>query len=190
MASDRERARGQEIAQLYLMECYVREHRARQARRTVTAGEVRFVKDDGSLSRDRPSDFVYRPKALKPLAKIVWSLSCSMGHLISASQRFNRIKSVHVSPDGLLGGKGYIQKITDMRKSLSEAIEHISATIDTIHDEINAPHWNPETLEDLSPQDQAEIEEMLDDSEEILANPEDYDADRYKEDVVDEADTE
>ena len=155
--------------------------------RSKTAGEVRFIKDDGELKRSIPPDFVFRPKSLKDISRVAWSLSVSMGHLISASQRFNRVKSINVSPDGRLGGKGYVQNISAMRTGLSESIETLSAVIDTLHDEIRAPHWNPDLHEDLTQKDKAEIEEMIEDSNEILENPENYDSREYQEDVVEDA---
>jgi hypothetical protein len=150
-----------------------------------TAGEIRFVKDQGPEEREISPDFDFKAKYVKPLTKFVWQLSCSMGHLSSAQSSFNKIKAVNVSPDGKLGGKGYIQKITDIRTNLASAIETISSVIDTVHDEVNAEHWKP-SREEMPSQDKAEVEEMLQDSEDILSNPEEYDDKEYQEDVLDD----
>ena len=153
--------------------------------RTKTAGEIRFVKDQGPEEREIPSDFAYKAKYVKPLNKIVWSLSCAMGHLTSAQSDFNKIKAVNISPDGKLGGKGYIQPISEIRTNLAQAVETISNTIDTIHDEVNGDHWKP-TVESLSPSDKAEVEELQQDSEEIIEDPESYADKEYKEEVLDD----
>jgi hypothetical protein len=136
-----------------------------------TAGEVRFVKDDGSIKRAIPPDFTFSPKAIKPLTKVIWSLSVALGHMINGSNRFNRIKSISISPDGLVGGKGYVQKIPDMRKHLSDAIETVTAIIDTLHDEITADHWQDMKKQTLSDKDRKEVQDMLSDSEDILMDP-------------------
>lgn len=154
-----------------------------------TAGEIRFVKDQGPEEREIPLEFKFQGKYLKPLSKVLWQLSCSMGHLSSAQSTFNKIKAVNVSPDGRLGGKGYIQKITDIRTNLSAAIETISSSIDTIHDEIKADHWQP-SIKKLPKQDKAQVEEMVQDSEEIIANPEEYGDQELQEEVLDEVNAE
>jgi len=150
------------------------------------AGDVRFVKDDGSAKRSIPESFEFNPKSLKPITKVIWSLSVALGHLISGSNRFNRIKSISISPDGHVGGKGYVQKIPDMRQNLSKAIEITTAIIDTLHDEIKAPHWQPAKEEELTPKERKEVNEMLSDSEDILMNPEEYDRKVYKQTVEDD----
>jgi len=154
--------------------------------RNKTAGEIRFVKDQGPEERDIPSDFTFNAKYVKPLANVMWSLSCAMGHAVSAQSKFTKIKAVNVSPDGRLGGKGYIQKITDIRTNLADAIEKVSNTIDTLHDEINGDHWKP-SIEALPEKDQDEVEEMVQDSEDILEDPEGYDESEYSKEVEDEA---
>lgn len=155
------------------------------AARSKQAGEIRFIKDQGPEQREIPDNFEFDPKYVKPLANVLWSLSCSMGHLVSAQSSFTKIKAVKVSPDGKLGGKGYIQAIRDMRTSLSEAIETISNNIDTIHDEINGDHWKTPT-KSLSKKDKAEVDEMVSDAEEILEDPEAYDQQKYQEEVLDD----
>ena len=147
-----------------------------------TAGEIRFVKDQGELKRDIPKEFRFRSKNLKPLSKVLWSLSCSMGHMISAHSKFTKLKAVHLSPDGKLGGKGYIQSIKDMRAILTESVENLSNVIDTIHDEIEADHWQEGKM-DLSPQDQKEVDEAVSDSEDIMSDPEEYAEQEYQEEV-------
>lgn len=154
-----------------------------------TAGEVRFVKDQGPEEREIPTDFDFNARYVKPLAKVVWSLSCSMGHLSSAQSSFNKIKAVNVSPDGKLGGKGYIQKISDIRTNLATAIETISNTIDTLHDEINGDHWKPSRAT-MPEKDKAEVDEMVQDSEDIISNPEEYDDKEYQEEVLNDLDSE
>lgn len=150
-----------------------------------TAGEIRFVKDQGEIKREIPDDFRFRSKHLKPLSKVLWSLSCSMGHLISAHSKFTKLKAVHLSPDGRLGGKGYIQTIKDMRSNLTESVENISNIIDTIHDEVEAEHWQIGKAE-LSEQDQKEVDEAISDSEEIMSDPEEYAEKEYEEEVTDD----
>jgi hypothetical protein len=162
------------------------------AYRQKTAGEVRFIKDRGSDDKEwgwgspGPServiqeDFIFNPRYLKPLALTMRSALMALGHATSAHARFVKVKSRNVSPDGALGGKGYIQKIPDMRRQLMNTIEALSALTDTLHDELNAPHWNP-AEDTLDARDRDEVKEIVDDAEEIREDPEGWAAEQEEE---------
>lgn len=122
-------------------------------------------------SRQIPKTYKYDPKALKPLARMLWAMSVSMGHALQAYRTLNRVKSSTVSPDGMLGGRGYVMKITDLRQSLYTACEALSSISDTIHDEISAPHWKPK-LAELDKSELDSIDRLIGESEENLDNPE------------------
>lgn len=151
--------------------------------RTKTAGEVRFIKDRGGdknewgwgspgpSEREITESFVFNAKYLKPLACTLRSALMALGHATSAHARFVKIKSRNISPDGALGGKGYIAKIPDMRRQLMNVIEALSAFTDTVYDEIEAAHWNK--VEDtLSPRDRQDVQQIVQDVKEIKDDPE------------------
>jgi len=147
-----------------------------------TAGEVRFIKDRGGdknewgwgspgpSERQITSDFVFDPKYLKPLATTMRSALMALGHVSSAHDRFLKIKSRDVSPDGSLGGKGYIQKVSEMRRQLMNCSEALSAFTDTIYDEMAAPHWDP-AEDTLDPRERDEVREIVEEAEEIREDP-------------------
>jgi hypothetical protein len=126
---------------------------------------------DGSLKRNIPSNHQFDPKALKPLARMLFSTSVSLGHAVASYKEFARLKSARISPDGMLGGRGYVLKVKDVRAKLQQACELLSAVTDTIHDEMNAPHWRP-GLEGLGENDAEDVTEFLDEAEEVLEDPE------------------
>src|SRR5579863_4504271 len=139
---------------------------AKKISRAVLAAE----EDAPEPKRDLNVDYQFKARNIKPLAKILWSLSVSMGHLTSAAGRFFKLKSVNISPDGSLGGKGYIKPIRNLRKELYDAEELLSSIIDTIHDEINAPHWKA-VIKKLPPKKKKEVEEEISEAEDIMKNP-------------------
>ncbi len=152
--------------------------------RVKTAGEVVFRKDmsgdanQWAYATPNPSeralgDFNYNPMHAKPLAKTLRSTLAALGHILSAYNVFAKVKSARVSPDGSLGGKGYIQKIPDMRKQYMNAVEALSALSDTLYDEVNAPHWSVLSRQE-SPEEKQEVAEILADAEEIRENPEEW----------------
>lgn len=161
--------------------------KSRTASMSKTAGEVRFIKDNtsGDLSGDwaygaRPSgernigkDFVFNAKELKPLAKSLRSVLMALGHTTSGYNTFVKIKSRKISPDGQLGGTGYIMEIPHIRKSLMNCIEALSSISDCIYDEILAPHWNP-AEDTMTPRDREEVIEIVDQIKEIHDDPEEY----------------
>ena len=124
-----------------------------------------------ATKRDIPADHKFDPKALKPMSRMLWAMAVSLGHALTAYRQFTRLKSVTVSPDGLVGGRGYVMSVKDVRAKLYEACEALSAISDTIHDEINAPHWKPK-LGELEKQDLEEVEKFVGEAEGIMGDPE------------------
>ena len=139
-----------------------------------TAGEVKFVKEweqAGQLKRNFEGNFEVNPKAIQPLAGALWSMSMSMGHLHTAYRLFSKLKSATISPDGLMGGRGYIQSIKEMRKRVSESLENLSDVTDTIFDEIRAPHWEEE-VKVLPDREQRKYRSLIEEAEKVMDSPE------------------
>lgn len=164
-----------EITRKYLL------HKAAAGIRKV-GGEVRFIKDrsddqgqwafapPGASKREITHDFKYEPRNLKPLARCLRATNSALGFALSAHKEFLKLQSRKVSGDGLLGGKGYVQKIPDMRRQFMNVAEALSALSDTIGDEVQAPHW-AEISRNLPKADQTEITEDLDEADEAKNDP-------------------
>ncbi len=142
------------------------------------AGEVRFVKDDsnspmnagnwawGGLpasSRTGVAEFDYNPDCSEDLANVLKSTLIALGHVLYAYNIFAKLKSRDISPDGNLGGRGYIQEVKHMRKQYMNCVEALSSMSDTLYDEIEAPHWSK--LSRLPQKTMADIKEIKDDPE-------------------------
>lgn len=121
--------------------------------------------------RKIPASHNFDPKAMKPLVKMLWATSVALGHTLTAHRQFSRLKSVAFSPDGLVGGQGYVMGVKDIRAKLFEASEHLSTICDAIYDEVNAPHWKPK-LADLEKQDVSELKRLLSDATDYMEDPE------------------
>lgn len=141
-----------------------------------TAGEVRFIKDRGGdtgewawgeyspKNRNMVKDHKYNKKCAKDLARVLRSTLMALGHAMSAYSVFAKIKSRDVSPDGSLGGKGYIMEIKSMRKQYMNVVEALSALSDTVYDEINEDHWAA-AVEKLTAKILKEVEQIKEDPE-------------------------
>jgi hypothetical protein len=144
----------------------------------------------GGKKRNIPKDHPFEPRALKPMAKGLWAASVSLGHALTALRYLSRIKSATVSPDGMLGGRGYVMQVPEMRKTLQSAIEGLSSITDTLHDEMAAPHWKPQ-LANLDQNEAEDIENFVQRSRDILDDPEqeaDDEATKIEEENDDEED--
>ncbi len=147
----------------------------KQAMLKKQAGEVRFVKDNSNSTdgwawggftpseRKNVSEYDFNMKCSKNLAKVLKATLFSLGHAMSAYTIFAKLKSRDVSPDGNLGGKGYIQEIKTMRKQYMNIVEALSSLTDTLYDEIKAPHWSMKSRE---------VEKVIDQVEEVKDDPE------------------
>jgi hypothetical protein len=150
-------------------------HSAR--RELKTAGEVRHVKDTGgdastwAYAVHSPSErelnvkFEWNPAMVESLALVLRSTVAAMGHAINAQNVFAQIESRNVSPDGRLGGKGYVQRVVDMRRQYFNIVEALSSLQDTLFDEVHAAHWTAIKGES------AETQEVLEQTDEIRDNP-------------------
>lgn len=152
-----------------------------------TAGEVRFIKDRGSdhsewgwnppgaSAREIDPDYKFDAKNLEPLARVLRSALMALGHIQTARTVFTKIKGQRISPDGNIGGKGYVMPLKDIRKQFANCDEALSSITDTIYDEINALHWHPDVHDSGGdPRERAEVKEVMEDVEEIRENPEEW----------------
>ena len=162
-----------------------------------TAGEVIFKKDrSGDVDswaytdvppsmREIPRDFNYAPKHQKPLAQVLRSTLAALGYVLMAYNRFAKLKSSRLSPDGNLGGRGYIQKIQDMRKQYMNCVEALSALSDTVHDEINAPHWALMSRQE-DDEGKNEVSQLIEEAQVIREDPQEWAEQETGESVADE----
>jgi len=129
-----------------------------------------FQKESSHIKRAIPKSYPYDPKALKPLARTLWSTNVALGHALTAYRQFTKIKSASISPDGNLGGAGYIQPIEKIRQKLFQACEILSSISDTVDDEMKGPHWKPK-LGALDEDDREDVTRILEDAQEIMEDP-------------------
>lgn len=136
------------------------------------------------LKRDIPKDHSFDPHALKPMSRALWASSMALGHALTAYRQISRLKSASVSPDGRLGGRGYVMPIKDARQKLFDACESLSSIADTLYDEIRAPHWKPR-LAQLDEDDAEDVARFVGESGDILEDPE-AEAEKEMQEVADD----
>ena len=171
------KANPKEVAERYLLIKQARRIRKKSSM-SRTAGEVRFIKDQGDDSnawawgqhppsqRFIDSNHIFNKKCNKNLAKVLRSTLSALGHAMSAYSTFAKVKSRDVSPDGNLGGRGYIMEIKAIRRQYMNVVEALSAMSDTLYDEITADHWQIETSK--------VVQDVMEDIEDIKEDPESW----------------
>lgn len=128
-------------------------------------------KTPAPLKRNIPEGHAFDAKALKPMSLALWSTSVALGHALTSYRQLSRLKSTQVSPDGLLGGQGYVMSVADIRQKLHEACEFLSAISDTLYDEIQAPHWKT-PLEAMDTAGRRNVDHLVEESEQVMEDPE------------------
>lgn len=152
-----------------------------------------------SQRRNIPDDFRYNPKKLKHLKRILHNVSVALGTLTSSINEFSRMKSPEVSPDGLLGGVGYIIPIKDIKQSLVTSAHELSNIADCIADELTNPRWEAgddtevkklieekekaveEVEEEIEPGDVVDSPKETEEPAQDKGGPSDGDPERFKE---------
>jgi hypothetical protein len=132
------------------------------------------------IRREIPEDFKYNSKKLKHLKHILHNVTVALGTLTSSLNEFSKLKGPDVSPDGLLGGIGYIIPLKEIKETINSSIRGLSDIADCLADELTNPRWNAkedkevvelikdkeevqEDFEEINPNDQITVEELEED---------------------------
>jgi len=144
------------------MKSKITETAKRMARKRIAANQ------NDSLIREGLDGFKFKDQGIKSIANTYKHLAKAFMELAKANNTFSSCKSSQISPDGRLGGKGYVLSIRDIRASFGSVMNAMSELIDTFHDEVNSPYLKKTVLED-----NPIIKNILDDAEEIIDKAED-----------------
>jgi hypothetical protein len=126
-----------------------------------------------SSRREIPEDFQYNKKKLKHLKRILHNVNVALGTLVSAHNEFSRIKGPDISPDGLIGGLGYILPIKDIKEALNGCIRNLSDVSDSLADEMTNPHWGAEEDNEVKKliKEKEDVEEQVEEVENEETEP-------------------
>lgn len=94
----------------------------------------------GEMIRDI-GQFDYDPSKASVLKKALHNVNVSLGTLISAMKELSILRGSDVTPDGMLGGKGFIMPFKEVKAKINTAITELSDVTDTLADELTNPKW-------------------------------------------------
>lgn len=132
------------------------------------------------------SGFKYDTSKAKVLKRCLHSLNVSLGTLISAMKDIAIIRGSELTPDGKLGGRGFIMPFKEIKMQLTEAISNLSDITDTIADELTNPQWKL-SKEEVSKvkKDQEQLDEETEEVEEELVENSPEESSVKEEDISD-----
>lgn len=110
---------------------------AKEAKRSAKGKED----DEQPVLNRNLQGFVPKKENLMALMRVEAKLDVCLKYLSQAMSEFYALKSVDITPDGRMGGRGFILEVPEIRARLYGSVENISGLIDTIYDEINGEHW-------------------------------------------------
>lgn len=124
-----------------------------------TVGQEEEMEPTGTPSGRELTDFQPKKENLVALMKIESKLDVCLKFLSAAMSEFYALKSIDVSPDGRMGGRGYVMEMVEIRARLYQSVENISAVVDTVYDEVNGDHWKA-MFEQHLPEVDAQLQSM------------------------------
>jgi len=116
----------------------------------------------GENIRSSSPDFNPDLDSLLTLEEIMVPLNRSLRSLAKAYTLFIRLKAPRVTPDGMIGGKGFVMPLKDIKDTIDHSIESLTNVINAIEDEIsNNPVWQEAKTKREEEQKEAEKEEEI-----------------------------
>lgn len=125
-------------------------------------------RDKGDMVRDI-SGFEYDKSKALLLKKALHNINVSLGTLISAMKELSILRGSEVTPDGKLGGRGFVMPFRELKAKLNTAITDLSDVTDTLADELTNPNWDLSDNEKKKVKKENEIiDEKIEEVEEIV----------------------
>lgn len=132
------------------------------------AEKKRDTGNKGELKRNLDG-FDYDSSKAAILKKALHNINVSLGTMISAMKDLSILRGSEITPDGMLGGRGFIMPFRDIKLKLNTAITELSDVTDSIADELTNPKWGLSTSDRKKvKQEVQEIEEEVQEVEELV----------------------
>lgn len=128
----------------------------------------------GAQKREIPDDFKYNAKKLKHLKHVLHNVTVALGTLTSSLNELSRVKGRDLSPDGLLGGKGYIMSFKEIKQQINGSVHELSNIADCIADELTNPRWDAKDDKEVKKliKQKEDVEEQVEEVQELDPNEE------------------
>jgi hypothetical protein len=120
--------------------------RERITTRLLTAADDKNKKPAKPVKREEGNirnldGFDYNKSKAKILKNALHNLNVALGTLISAMKDLAILRGSDLTPDGKLGGRGFIMEFREIKSIINKSIEDLSNVTDSIADELTNPQW-------------------------------------------------
>lgn len=113
--------------------------------------------------------FNYDTSKATTLKKALHNLNVSLGTLLSAMKDLSLLRGSEITPDGMIGGRGFIMPFKDIKSKIASSIDDLSNITDSIADELTNPKWGLSSDEKKKVKDEKEeIQEEIEEVEEEI----------------------
>jgi hypothetical protein len=99
------------------------------------------------LKRELSGTAPYNPENIKHVVEMLSQVNAAASALAKAADTLSSISAHEISPDGMLGGRGYVMSVKDIRADIASAENLVTDLTDTLSDELTNPKW------ELTPED-------------------------------------
>ena len=148
-------------------------------RERLTSKIAIFMDKDKKPAKDKKEgegrdigDFDYDQSKARILQKALHNINVSLGTMLAAMKDLSILRGSDITPDGKLGGSGFIMAFKDIKTILADAINNLSNVTDTIADELTNPKWG------LTDKEKKKVEEVKEEVEEKVETADDIVEDR------------
>lgn len=126
--------------------------------------------------------FKYDPSKAKVLKKALHNINVSLGTLMAAMKELALLRGSEITPDGMLGGRGFIMSLRDLKSHINDSVRNLSDVTDTLADELTNPQWGLSKAEVKKvKKEKKDVEDQAEIMEETVEEQEDLD-DNHQED--------
>ena len=127
---------------------------------------------NGDLIRNTEG-FEYDKSKANVLKRSLHNINVSVGTLISAMKDMSVLRGAEITPDGMLGGRGFIMNFRELKSTLNQAVNDLSNITDTLADELTNPKWGLSTAERTQvKKEKQQVEDEVEDTQaEIREEP-------------------
>lgn len=113
------------------------------------------------------SGFDYDPSKAKHLKRALHNMNVALGTLLAAMKDISLLRGSEITPDGMLGGRGFVMQFREIKSMLTQCVSNLSDITDTIADELTNPKWKLSRKEvGEVKKEKKQIEERVDEAEE------------------------
>jgi hypothetical protein len=127
-----------------------------------TAATEKKKKENAGEVRRNLDGFEYDTAKASILKRSLHNINVSLGTLLSAMKDLSLLRGSEITPDGMLGGRGFIMPFKEIKLKINAAVSDLSDITDTIADELTNPKWG------LSPEEKKKVKKMKEEVEDKI----------------------